>query len=207
MRFSDIRTQSIGYFLVDVSKIRKRFDELSAPTLKSGRLYQLASFTQHGTTSTLDHVIAVAYSSLAFAMNAGIKVDERALVRGALLHDYYLYDWHDHDAAPDNWHGFTHPRHALNNAREDFPDLTPVEEDIILHHMFPLVPIPPHTKEAWIVTTCDKACSTAETLTGNPYKKDGFNPKGFSIPESDFQGTTDSKSDALNNYTDYGNLS
>ena len=207
MRFSDIRTQSIGYFLVDVSKIRKRFDELSAPTLKSGRLYQLASFTQHGTTSTLDHVIAVAYSSLAFAMNAGIKVDERALVRGALMHDYYLYDWHDHDAAPDNWHGFTHPRHALNNAREDFPDLTPVEEDIILHHMFPLVPIPPHTKEAWIVTTCDKACSTAETLTGNPYKKDGFNPKGFSTPESDFQSTTDSKSDALNNYMDYGNLS
>ena len=207
MRFSDIRTQSIGYFLVAVSKIRKRFDELSAPTLKSGRLYQLASFTQHGTTSTLDHVIAVAYSSLAFAMNAGIKVDERALVRGALLHDYYLYDWHDHDAAPDNWHGFTHPRHALNNAREDFPDLTPVEEDIILHHMFPLVPIPPHTKEAWIVTTCDKACSTAETLTGNPYKKDSFNPKGFSTPESDFQGTTDSKSDALNNYMDYGNLS
>ena len=207
MRFSDIRTQSIGYFLVDVSKIRKRFDELSAPTLKSGRLYQLASFTQHGTTSTLDHVIAVAYSSLAFAMNAGIKVDERALVRGALLHDYYLYDWHDHDAAPDNWHGFTHPRHALNNAREDFPDLTPVEEDIILHHMFPLVPIPPHTKEAWIVTTCDKACSTAETLTGNPYKKDGFNTKGFSTPESDFQSTTDSKSDALNNYMDYGNLS
>ena len=207
MRFSDIRTQSIGYFLVDVSKIRKRFDELSAPTLKSGRLYQLASFTQHGTTSTLDHVIAVAYSSLAFAMNAGIKVDERALVRGALLHDYYLYDWHDHAAAPDNWHGFTHPRHALNNACEDFPDLTPVEEDIILHHMFPLVPIPPHTKEAWIVTTCDKACSTAETLTGNPYKKDSFNPKGFSTPESDFQGTTDSKSDALNNYMDYGNLS
>ena len=79
----------MGYFLVDVSKIRERFDELSTPILKSGRLYQLASFTQHGTTSTLDHVIAVAYSSLAFAMNAGIKVDEHALVRGALLHDYY----------------------------------------------------------------------------------------------------------------------
>ena len=197
----------MGYFLVDVSKIRERVDELSTPILKSGRLYQLASFTQHGTTSTLDHVIAVAYSSLAFAMNAGIKVDEHALVRGALLHDYYLYDWHDHEAAPDNWHGFTHPRHALDNAREDFPDLTSVEEDIILHHMFPLVPIPPHTKEAWIVTTCDKACSTAETLTGNPYKKDGFHPTGFSTPESDFQGTTNSESDEFNDYMDYGNLS
>ena len=114
--------------MVDVSKIRERFDELSTPILKSGRLYQLATFT-------------------------------------------------------------------------------PVEEDIILHHMFPLVPIPPHTKEAWIVTTCDKACSTAETLTGNPYKKDGFRPTGFSTPESDFQGTTNSESDGFNDYMDYGNLS
>ncbi len=29
---------------------------------------------------------------------AGIKVDEHALVRGA-LHDYYLHDWHDHEGA------------------------------------------------------------------------------------------------------------
>ncbi len=45
--------------------------------------------------------------------------------------------------APDNWHGFTHPRHALDNAREDFPDLTPVEEDIILcflWFLFHLIP-------------------------------------------------------------------
>ena len=193
--------------MVEVSKIRERFDELSGPILKSGRFYQLASFTQHGSTSTLDHVIAVAYSSLAFAMNAGIKVDEHALVRGALLHDYYLYDWHDHEAAPDNWHGFTHPRHALNNAREDFPDLTPVEEDIILHHMFPLVPVPPHTKEAWIVTTCDKACSTAETLTGNPYKKDASGSRGFSTPVSDFQGETDDTADDSDDYLEYESLS
>lgn len=157
--------------MIEVSEIRKRFDELSRPILESGRFYQLASFTQHGNTSTLDHVIAVAYSSFVFALNARLNIDENALVRGALLHDYYLYDWHNHEAAPDNWHGFTHPRHALNNARIDFPDLNSIEEDIILHHMFPLVPIPPHTKEAWIVSSCDKACSTAETLLGNPYKK------------------------------------
>ena len=193
--------------MIEVSKIRERFDELSGPILKSGRLYKLASFTQHGTTSTLDHVIAVAYSSLAFAMNAGIDVDEYALVRGALLHDYYLYDWHDHEAAPDNWHGFTHPRHALNNAREDFPDLTSVEEDIILHHRFPLVPVPPHTKEAWIVTTCDKLCSTAETLTGNPYKKDAPGSTGFSTPVRDFQGETDGTVDDSDDYLEYESLS
>ncbi len=54
----------------------------------------------------------------AFAMNVGIA-DEHALVRGALLHDHYLWvDWHDHEAAIPRQlaMGFTHPRHALDNA-------------------------------------------------------------------------------------------
>ena len=134
--------------MIEVAEIREKFDELSRPTLESGRFLELATFTQHGTTTTLDHVVAVAYAS---------------------LHDYYLYDWHDHSAAPDKWHGFTHPRHALNNALVDFPDLSPIERDIILHHMFPLVPFPPRSKEAWIVSLCDKLCSSAETCLGNPY--------------------------------------
>lgn len=159
--------------LVEIAEIREKFDELARPTLQSGRLYQLAAFVQHGTTTTLDHVIAVAYTSLFTALSSGIQVSEGELVRGALLHDYYLYDWHDCKAAPDKWHGFTHPRHALNNARADFPDLSPLEQDIILHHMFPLVPIPPRSKEAWIVSACDKLCSSAETMFGNPYAKGG----------------------------------
>ena len=69
----------------------------------------MAGYVQHGQTTTLEHVAAVAYLSLALVRTLGIRCDERALVRGALLHDYYLYDWHDHNAAPDAWHGFTHP--------------------------------------------------------------------------------------------------
>ena len=99
----------------------------------------------------------------------GIRCDERALVRGALLHDYYLYDWHDHNAAPDAWHGFTHPRHALRNAEADFPDLTPLERDIIAHHMFPLVPSPPRHVEALVVSLVDKACSTVEVFARRPW--------------------------------------
>lgn len=158
-----------GGALIEVAEIREKFDELSRPTLESGRFLELATFTQHGTTTTLDHVVAVAYASLFVALSSDAHVNEHDLVRGALLHDYYLYDWHDHSAAPDKWHGFTHPRHALNNALIDFPDLSPIERDIILHHMFPLVPFPPRSKEAWIVSLCDKLCSSAETCLGNPY--------------------------------------
>ena len=42
-----------------------------------------------------------------------------------------------------------------------------VEQDIIKHHMFPLTPCPPKTKEGWIVSISDKLCSTYETLKLN----------------------------------------
>lgn len=152
-------------------EIRQRYEELSFPTLATPRVALMAGYVQHGQTTTLEHVAAVAYLSLALVRWLGLHCNERALVRGALLHDYYLYDWHDHNAAPDNWHGFTHPRHALRNAEKDFPDLTDLERDIIAHHMFPLVPSPPRHKEALVVSLVDKICSTVEVFARQPWHK------------------------------------
>ena len=152
-------------------EIRQRYEELAFPTLATPRVALMAGYVQHGQTTTLEHVAAVAYLSLALVRWLGLHCNERALVRGALLHDYYLYDWHDHNAAPDNWHGFTHPRHALRNAEKDFPDLTDLERDIIAHHMFPLVPSPPRHKEALVVSLVDKICSTVEVFARQPWHK------------------------------------
>ena len=44
-----------------------------------------------------------------------MNVDKRSLIRGALLHDYFLYDWHDKNK-PAKFHGFTHPKIAFENA-------------------------------------------------------------------------------------------
>ena len=126
-------------------------------------------FIQHGQTTTYQHSIAVAYYSLRLVRAMGIRCDERSLVRGCLLHDYFLYDWHDATQAPDRWHGFTHPHHALVNAERDF-SLNDTERDLIEHHMFPLVPLPPTCREGWIATLVDKACSLREVFAKNPYK-------------------------------------
>lgn len=56
------------------------------------------------------------------------------LIRGALLHDYFLYDWHN-QLTPHHLHGFFHPGVALRNASMDV-ELTPIEHDIIKKHMF-----------------------------------------------------------------------
>lgn len=133
----------------------------------AGRLGETRRFIQHGDVSVYAHVHAVALASLGFAdalARIGIRVDREALVRGALLHDYFLYDWHD----PKNghpWHGVSHPYTALENALQDF-DLTPRERNIIKHHMFPLVPFPPTCREAWIVCLSDKAVALRETVAG-----------------------------------------
>ena len=93
-----------------------------------------------------------------------LSVNRKAMIRGALLHDYFLYDWHN----PDNGHrlhGFSHPYTSLKNAKRDY-SITKWEADIIVKHMFPLTIVPPQTKEAWIVCLADKICAGEETIKG-----------------------------------------
>lgn len=120
------------------------------------------AYIQHGNTSVLKHCIGVASMSCYVADNLHVNIDKTMLVRGALLHDYFLYDWHEPD--PNHrLHGFHHPKTALANALRD-TRLSKKEQNIILRHMFPLTPIPPAYKEAWIVCIADKICSVFETI-------------------------------------------
>ena len=132
---------------------------------REGRLGLCRGFIQHGDVSVYAHVTSVALQSCRIAdalARHGIEVDRPSLVRGALLHDYFLYDWHVPDPS-HRLHGFTHPYAALRNAEHDFR-LTPRERNIIVRHMFPLTPIPPACREAWIVCLADKVCALRETL-------------------------------------------
>ena len=148
------------------TKVLQNFEQLAQDILESDNVQQMAVFVQHGSTTTLDHTIDVAHCALRLADLLHLRVDQRSLVRGGILHDYFLYDWHDSKQAPDRWHGFTHPRHALRNAERDFPDLTEIERDVIAHHMFPLNPKPPHTREGWLVSAADKICAVREFVVG-----------------------------------------
>lgn len=133
-------------------------DILASPRMQSEKLY-----LQHGTVSVYEHSIAVAGMCLFLADKFEIKVDERALVRGALLHDYFLYDWHVPDKS-HRLHGFTHPLAALRNAEKEYV-LGPIERDMILRHMFPLVPVPPRYRESVILCLADKICAARETVS------------------------------------------
>ena len=119
---------------------------------------------QHGSTTTYTHSLCVTYISVWMAIRCRREVDMRTLVRGALLHDYFLYDWHEKNEY-HNLHGFKHATISMNNARRDFgvDDKTAF---VIYAHMFPLnlmrVPV---TREARIVCMADKMCAGIETLS------------------------------------------
>ena len=128
---------------------------------QEGNLAHEKNAIQHGSTTVYEHSVGVAGASLKLAEFFHIKVNEKALVKGALLHDYFLYDWHEKNKN-HRLHGFYHPRHALRNAMQDY-NISDKEADIILKHMFPLIIIPPNNREAWIVCMADKICATYET--------------------------------------------
>lgn len=128
----------------------------------ASRFTESKKFKQHGHTSVFRHSCNVALLSSRLASIFRWKVDRPSLLKGALLHDYFLYDWHDKDPA-HRWHGLRHPAVAYANAKRDFI-LTPTETDIIRHHMFPLTPTPPKSAEAVFVCIADKICAVLEIL-------------------------------------------
>ena len=112
--------------------------------------------------SVYQHSIAVSLLSLYIASSFQLKIDNKSLIRGALLHDYFLYDWHQKDKS-HKWHGFIHASRALENANKEY-NLNIIERDIIKKHMFPLNIALPKYKESLIVCIADKIIALYETV-------------------------------------------
>lgn len=145
-----------------MTPLQAEFCSLLLPLLSQKRIGEMKQYIQHGSISCYQHSIAVAYYSFWLVRKLHIHCDEAALVRGALLHDYYLYDWHE-KADWHRWHGFHHPHVAFLNAEHDF-QLTQREREIIRKHMWPLTVIPPTCREAWVVNLVDTLSSIMEFL-------------------------------------------
>lgn len=121
-------------------------------------------YIQHGVFSVYDHSVTVALFCVWLAKFLHIKTDSRSLVRGALLHDYFLYDWHV-PSSEHGLHGFNHAARALKNAKKDFK-INKKEENMILSHMFPLNLTLPKSRESVILCVSDKVCALYETIHG-----------------------------------------
>lgn len=125
----------------------------------------MQAFTAHRGTSVYAHSVGVANLSLWIAAKIGMKGQKlRGLVLAAMLHDFYLYDYHGRRTRVRGWHAWSHPATALANAEELF-DLDAPVRNAIRSHMFPgtLFHMPLYAI-GWIVSISDKICAVSELL-------------------------------------------
>jgi uncharacterized protein len=125
--------------------------------ISNKEVQSMSAFVQHSDVSCLEHCIFVSYYSYRICRFFGL--DYRSAARGGLLHDFFLYDWHN---TPDRLglHAFVHPSVALDNAH--IFALNDIEKDIIKKHMWPLTVVPPRYMEAFAVTIIDKYSAILE---------------------------------------------
>ncbi|GHV72937.1 phosphohydrolase [Spirochaetia bacterium] len=138
------------------------FENFAAEILTSGKFAESRGYIQHGSISVYEHSLEVA--RLSFSMGELFKIaDMKSLVRAALLHDFFCYDWHRPEKM---WslHGWTHPVVAAENGRTEF-NISDKEASLIRTHMWPYTLLhPPKYREGWIICLADKVCSLSETV-------------------------------------------
>lgn len=150
--------------------VRREARKLTAEQLRFVRLLRgvrsegvlaMKGFWHHGSVSTYRHCLRVAWQSFTMNRRLHLHADERALVRAAMLHDYFGYDWHSTD---NGGHALNHPCIACRRADAEF-SLSAKERNAISAHMWPLPPTRvPRSREAWIICAADKVCALQETL-------------------------------------------
>ena len=126
--------------------------------LATEEVQKLSEFVQHMHSTRLDHSISVSYNSYKLAKRW--NGDARATARAGLLHDLFYYDWRT-TKFDEGSHAYMHPRIAVQNA-EKLTELSALERDIIVKHMWGATIAPPRYKESYIVTMVDKYCAVKE---------------------------------------------
>lgn len=152
---------------------QNEIERYAGAILNDPRFQKLRSFEHHGPANTVyDHSLAVTRAAYRIACALHLSEEETAsVVRAALLHDFFGYDWHSERFRRfvrhysgfrrlTHMHGFIHGHIAAARAKRVF-GLSDRECDAIARHMFPLAPIP-RSRIAWIVTLADKAVASKE---------------------------------------------
>lgn len=165
--------------------INREFFKLAASITGEGDFKRLRTYRHHIRGTVYRHSLKVAYLCYKHREFFGTKIDAGELVRGALLHDYYLYD--RRDKASPRFHWLMHPRYALKNALMKYPSLTKNEQDMILRHMFPLTLTPPLTRAGWIICFYDKAAAISDLFEKATRRKNAGQKKRTYINEASKQ--------------------
>jgi uncharacterized protein len=115
-------------------------------------------YIEHHATNKYAHSVRISY--YAYKLAKILKLDEVAVARAGLLHDFAISK-NGRNFKERFIETFTHPKVALGEAKKRFY-LSTKEENIIVSHMFPFYTALPKYAESWLVVAVDKTIGSYE---------------------------------------------
>ena len=148
---------------------KKELEDIYQNFLHDEKILKMKDIPMHRGSNCYLHSFRVARLSIKRALRHK-NADLYVILLGAILHDYYLYDWRvDRDKLKH--HMSNHPKLASKNALKDF-NISPEVQRVIETHMWPAnFKEWPNTKEARIVSNADKAICTKEAMCSKAHKE------------------------------------
>ena len=155
---------------MEITPERKReLEDIYYYFLNHEKILKMKEISMHRGSNCYIHSFKVAKLAIKRAL-CHKRGDLYIILVGAILHDYYLYDWRIERDKMKN-HMSSHPYTAAKNAVRDFN----IPEEIVnvgQSHMWPVnFKEFPKTKEARIISNADKAIYTKEIICSKRYKK------------------------------------
>lgn len=138
----------------------KDYYEIEKDILEHPEYQKLKNYIHHG-DNRFNHCIRVSYSSYKKGLRKGLNTT--SLARAGLLHDFFFTN---NQALPFKHRKYIlahHPEYSCMHAKKYF-ELTPLEEDIIISHMYPLNKKKPLYPESRLLIHFDRRISIYEGI-------------------------------------------
>ena len=97
----------------------REFDTIMKELQADEHVQQMKKYRQHGRITTYDHCADVARLCWKINNKLHLHADRATLVKGAMLHDFYLYDWHSEDNGEHHWDLQSHVAAELDACSEE----------------------------------------------------------------------------------------
>ena len=151
------------------NELKAKLEEIYQTFLHDEKILRMKKIPMHRGSNCYIHSFKVTKLAIKRAIRHK-KGNLEVILLGAILHDYYLYDWRV-EKEKRNEHIYKHPYIAIENAIRDFGIHEPVRK-VIETHMWPFnFTHFPASKEARIITLADKTIYIKEIVCSSRYKK------------------------------------
>ena len=150
---------------------KDNLEQIYQTFLHDEKIKRMQEIPMHRGSNCYVHCFKVAKRAVERALKSHRKnIDLEVVLIGAILHDYYLYDWRS-DRSKKKRHGYNHQIIASQNASRDF-NVSDGVKKVIESHMWPLrIKNYPKSIEAKIVSLSDKGVAMREALTSKKHKQ------------------------------------